>query len=195
MAGKLFCGHCNRTVRKHSRKFFCQNPSTKGVPACYDGGLSRDVLERDVLEKVKSYIGKEIKSAKSRFSFSDKKKLEQELATLEEKRASIFENLLENKITQSEFEECKKKVNKQIRNQCERIDEWRKQQALVTKFQCNERPIDTLRRLCKASELTKEHMQFVKIINVNSVDDYEIILYEDSPLTVLCRNMSIYEEA
>ncbi|MCL2019353.1 MAG: hypothetical protein FWG70_06275 [Oscillospiraceae bacterium] len=65
---------------------------------------------------------------------------------------------------------------------------------MYSKTLCSERPIDTLKRLYKSNELTKEHMQFVKIINVYSAEDFDIIMHGDSPLSVLCRNISIYED-
>ncbi|MDE5947111.1 MAG: hypothetical protein K2G63_07400 [Oscillospiraceae bacterium] len=58
----------------------------------------------------------------------------------------------------------------------------------------SERPVDTLKCLYDSDELTKEHMQFVKRINVFDSEHFEIIMPPDSPLAVLCKNLSIYEE-
>ena len=193
MARKLYCAHCKKTLRRN-KNFSCMNSSLTGAAPCFTGTLKRDVLYPAVLEKIKAYLDKEISALKHRFSFSDKKKLEKTLSELEEKRAEIFERFMEEKISESEFVRQKDEVNKKIVQQNQNIGEWRRQQALVTKMRGDERPIDTLKRLYKANELTKEHMQFVKIINVYSEEKFEIILYEDSPLTVLCRNVSIYEE-
>ena len=58
----------------------------------------------------------------------------------------------------------------------------------------SERPIDTLRRLYAATELSKEHMQFVRRINVFDSETFDIEMVQDSPLAVLCRNIDFYEE-
>lgn len=69
----------------------------------------------------------------------------------------------------------------------------RKAVALKTKYG-SERPLDTLKRLYVSDELTKEHIQFVKRINVFDSEHFEIIMQPDSPMAVLCKNMDIYEE-
>jgi DNA invertase Pin-like site-specific DNA recombinase len=193
MARKLYCAHCKRTLRRN-KNFSCASSSLTGAKSCFQGTLKRDVLYPAVLKEIKAYIGKEINHTKRRYSFSDKKKLENALSGLLEQRAQIYEKFMDGKIEQSEFNQLKTNVNEKIVQQNKSIDEWRKQQALVTKTLAKESPIALLKRLYNTEELTKEHMQFVKIINVYDVNHYVIILHEESPLTVLCRNISIYEE-
>jgi DNA invertase Pin-like site-specific DNA recombinase/predicted DNA-binding protein YlxM (UPF0122 family) len=195
MAGKLFCGYCGKALAKRKAvKFFCSAPSVSGLPPCFSGALTAEFLYPKVLEKVKAFIGAELNAYKGRFSFSDKEKIETEIAKLREKKAEVFEQLMDGEITQKEFTVKKRAVADKITARENELERWRKLAAFRTKFDNGERPFDTLKRLCDSDELTKEHMQFVEIIKVDNADNFEIILYNDSPLTVLCRGISIYEE-
>ena len=194
MARKLYCAYCKKTLRRN-KNFSCQNSSLTGAQPCFRGTLKHDILYPTVLRKVKIYIGGEVNSAKRSYSsFSDKQKFEDELTKLKEKRAEIYENFLYELTTEEQFQKQKVTINGKIEKLYGKLENWRKQQAIYTKLNNEERPIDILKRLYNANELTKEHMQFVKIINVYSADNFDIILHDDSPLSVLCRNISIYEE-
>lgn len=192
MARKLYCAGCGRTLRRQTH-FYCRNGYVTGGVPCFRGSLKRDVLYRAVLEKVKCYIKSEIPDGASNFSFSDIAKIEAEITELREEKARIFDKLYAGAVRKDEFAAQNQAVSQQIAACQEKLERCRKSVALYTRY-TSERPIETLRRLYAADELTKEHMQFVKRINVFDAERFEILLQGDSPLDVLCRNMSIYEE-
>ena len=192
MARKIYCAGCGRTMRTQTH-FYCRNGYITGEAPCFRGSLKRDVLYRAVLEKVKCYIKSEIPDGASNFSFSDIAKIEAEITELREEKARIFDKLYAGAVTKDEFAAQNQAVSQQIAACQEKLERCRKSVALYTRY-TSERPIETLRRLYAADELTKEHMQFVKRINVFDAERFEILLQGDSPLDVLCRNMSIYEE-
>ena len=192
MARKLYCAGCGRTMRQE-KHFYCRNGYVTGEKACFKGSLKREILLEAVLKKVKQYLKTELDNHYSDYSFLDITKYEKELTALKEEKARIFDRFLHGGISDSEFQTEKQEVLSLIELKQEEIRKCRRMTALNTKFS-SERPIDTLRRLYTAPELTREHMQFVRRIDVFDKDTFEIHLYEDSPLTVLCRNMNIYEE-
>ena len=102
-------------------------------------------------------------------------------------------NFLIALINQTEFEILNENISLQITEKQEKLKIYRKMTALNMKYG-SERPIDTLKRLYASDELTEEHMQFVKRINVFDTEKFEIIMQSDSPLTILCKNMEIYEK-
>lgn len=193
MARKLYCAGCNRTLHR-GKNFYCKNHYTTGGKSCFDGILKRDVLYKAVLDEVKHYIKREIPDGTSNFSFSDIAKIETEINELREKKAKIFDKLYAGTVTEEEFAVQNQAVSQQIAMCQDKLEHCRKSVALHTRY-TSERPIETLRRLYAADELTKEHMQFVKRINVFDAEHFEILLQDSSPLDVLCRNMSIYEES
>lgn len=192
MAYKLYCAGCGRTLQRNIH-FYCRNGYLTGENPCFKGSLKRDVLYKEVLEKVKIFISSDIPNNKLKFSFSDIANLESDISELKEKKAEIFEKFFHNLITQDEFEKQNLKISSQINTKQNELKICRKAIALNTKYG-SERPLDTLKRLYNSDELTKEHMQFVKRINVFDSEHFEIILQSDSPLTVICKNMDIYEE-
>lgn len=193
MARKLYCAGCGRTMQR-GRNFYCKNGYVTGETACFTGVMKREVLYKAVLEEVKQYIGSEFPDGKSSFSFSDMVKIETAITDLKEKKAEVFERFFRGEITESEFREQNEAVSSEITANKDALSECRRIVALGTKYGSSERPIDTLKRLYDADELSKEHMQFVKRINVFDAEHFEILLQDSSPLEVLCRNMSIYEE-
>lgn len=193
MARKLYCAGCGRTMRKE-KHFYCRNAYITGEKACFKGSLKRDVLYKAVLEKVKLYIASELSNYKSGFSFSDIAKMEMDITELKEKKSEFFDRFFHNKLTEDEFKKQNEAISSEIAAKQDALDKCRKIVAMETRYGSSERPIDTLRRLYEADELTKEHMQFVKRINVFDSEHFEILLQDSSPLEVLCRNMSIYEE-
>lgn len=192
MAYKLYCAGCGRTLQRNIH-FYCRHGYLTGENPCFKGSLKRDVLYKEVLEKVKIFISSDIPNNKLKFSFSDIANLESDISELKEKKAEIFEKFFHNLITQNEFEKQNLKISSQINTKQNELKICRKAIALNTKYG-SERPLDTLKRLYNSDELTKEHMQFVKRINVFDSEHFEIILQSDSPLTVICKNMDIYEE-
>ncbi len=142
---------------------------------------------------MKKYISADILECKSNFSFSDIVKIESEITSLKEKKAEIFEQLFNGYLMQTEFEKQNSDVSLQITAKQSELQLCRRTVVLNTKYG-SERPLDTLKRLYVTDELTKEHMQFVKRINVFDSEHFEIIMQPDSPLAVLCKNMDIYEE-
>lgn len=192
MAYKLYCAGCGRTLQRNIH-FYCRHGYLTGENPCFKGSLKRDVLYKAVLDKVKEFISTDIPENKWKFSFSDIANLESDVSELKEKKAEIFENFFHNLITQSEFEKQNSDISSQITTKQNELKICRKTLALNTKYG-SERPLDTLKRLYNSDELTKEHMQFVKRINVFDSEHFEIILQSDSPLTVVCKNMDIYEE-
>ena len=192
MANKLYCAGCGRTMRRNVH-FYCRNGYVTGLKPCFEGSLKRDVLYSAVLEKVKDFIGQELKNNQY-FSFSDKLKIQEEIINLKEKKADIFESFFANEIDEIEFARLNKAVSDEILRRQEMLKEVNRVVALNTKFGGKERPIDTLKCLYEADELCHEHMQFVKRINVFDAENFEIILESDSPLTVVCRNFDMFEE-
>lgn len=192
MARKLYCAKCGKTLRKYTN-FYCKNGYKTGEKPCFQASLKCDVLYKAVLEKVKETIKSEIPEITSKISFSDIVKIESDIALLKEKKSEIFEQLFNNSITQAEFEKQNSDVSSQIDSKQDELKICRKAFALNTKYG-SECPLDTLKRLYNSDELTKEHMQFVKRINVFDAEHFEIIMQSDSPLAVLCKNIDIYEE-
>lgn len=192
MAYKLYCAGCGRTLQRNIH-FYCRHGYLTGENPCFKGSLKRDVLYKAVLDKVKEFISIDIPENKWKFSFSDIANLESDVSELKEKKAEIFENFFHNLITQSEFEKQNSDISSQITTKQNELKICRKTLALNTKYG-SERHLDTLKRLYNSDELTKEHIQFVKRINVFDSERFEIILQSDSPLTVICKNMDIYEE-
>ncbi|MDE7364644.1 MAG: recombinase family protein, partial [Ruminococcus sp.] len=192
MARKLYCVGCGK-ILKRNRNFYCKNSYSTGGKPCFQGSLKCDFLYRAVLEKVKQYICVDIPDCKLNFSFSDIAGIETEITLLKEKKAELFEQLFNENITQAEFEKQNSDVSLQITVKQNELQLCRRTVALNTKYS-SERPIDTLKRLYATDELTREHMQFVKRINVFDSEHFEIIMQLDSPLAVLCKNIDIYEE-
>ncbi len=193
MARKLYCAGCGRTLQR-GKNFYCKISYTTGEKACFNGVLKRELLYTTVLEKVKQYIKSELPDDNLHFSFSDIARIEAEITELKERKAKIFDKLYAGTITGQEFALQNEAVSQQIIERQNELEHCRKAAVLNTKYGSSERPIDTLRRLYEASELTKEHMQFVKLINVFDSEHFEVLMQDSSPLEVLCRNMSIYEE-
>lgn len=95
-------------------------------------------------------------------------------------------------ITEQEFESQNQEITCEIGKCQKAIESYRKLSAMNIRYH-DERPVDTLRRIYEAPELTREHMQFVKRIDICNTETFVIQLEEDTPLVVLCRNMDIYE--
>ncbi len=193
MARKLYCAGCGRTLQRDTH-FYCRNGYITGEQPCFKGSLKRDVLYPAVLKKVKQYLETELGDYQSCFSFSDIVKLETEITALKEEKAENFDAFLHDNLSENEFKKQNEIISAKIESKQKLLQECRRITALNTKYGLSERPVDTLKRLYDAEELTKEHMQFVKRIDVFDKDIFEIHLQSDSPLTVLCRNMNLYEE-
>ncbi|MDE5860626.1 MAG: recombinase family protein [Ruminococcus sp.] len=192
MARKLYCAECGKILKRNGN-FYCKNSYLTGEKPCFQGSVKRDFLYKIVLEKVKEFIKTDILENRQRFSFSDIAGIESEIALLKEKKTEIFEQLFSGSINQSEFEKQNLDVSSQLTDRQNELKICRRTVALNTNYG-SERPIDTLKRLYVSDELTREHMQFVKRINVFDSEHFEIIMQPESPLAVLCKNMDIYEE-
>ena len=127
------------------------------------------------------------------FSFSDLSKAESEIAGLKEKKAEIFRKFFDGVLTQAEFEHQNFDISNQIAEKQNTLKQLQNFMA-IEKNCIGENPFDTLKRLYLCEELTTEHMQFVKRINVFDAEHFEIILQSESPLSVLCKNIDIYGE-
>ncbi len=193
MTQKLYCAVCGKALQKR-KNFYCRSNYQTGGKPCFEGSLKREVLYPAVLEKVKEFILTDIPDLKLSFSFSDISKTESEITLLKEKKAEVFEKFFSQKITRNEFEKQNSEISLQITAKQNQLKICRKAVALNTKYGSSEHPVDTLKRLYNSDELTKEHMQFVKRINVFDSEHFEIIMQADSPLAVLCKNMDIYDE-
>lgn len=193
MAGKLICGHCGKTLYRRKNRAGCKNGFETGMQACFKGSVVLDKLYAVVLEKVKEYIKPEIDGYDFKFSFSDIVTVQSEITALKEKKARLYSELYDDKISVEQFKVKNDKLSAEITAMKEKQAACRRSAALKTRHG-SERPIDTLYRLYYSNELTNEHMMFVEKIVVYSKDDYTVILSEKSPLSVLCRNMDIYEE-
>lgn len=192
MANKLYCAECGRTL-KRNKNFYCKINYKTGESPCFKGSLKADILYKAVLEKVKEFISADIPECKSDFSFSDIVKIESEITCLKEEKAKIFEQLFNNNITQSEFEKQNSGVSLMINDKQSELKLCRRTVAMNTKHG-SESPLDILKRLYDSDKLTREHMLFVKRINVFNPENFEIIMQLESPLDVLCKNIDIYEE-
>ncbi|MCM1316457.1 MAG: recombinase family protein [Prevotella sp.] len=192
MARKIYCAVCGKALHKN-KNFYCRSSYQTGEKPCFQGSLKCDILYKDVLEKVKEFISSDIPDNRLQFSFSDIARIESEITLLKEKKAEIFEHLFNGDINQKEFEKKNENISSQIAEKQNELKICRKTVAMNTKYG-SERPLDTLKRLYISDELTREHMQFVKRINVFDSEHFEIIMQPDSPLAVLCKNMDIYEE-
>ena len=186
MSRKLYCAECGKILN-------CNKSYQTGEKPCFQSSVKRDFLYKAVLDKVKEFIKTDIPESRQRFSFSDIARIESEIALLKEKKAEIFEQLFSGSINQSEFEKQNIDVSSQLTDRQNELKICRRTVALNTNYG-SERPIDTLRRLYVSDELTREHMQFVKRINVFDSEHFEIIMQSENPLAVLCKNMDIYEE-
>ena len=191
MARKLYCAECGK-IMKRNGNFYCNKSYKTGEKPCFQGSLKRDFLYKAVLEKVKEFIKADIPDSRLQFSFSDIAGIESEITLLKEKKATIFEKFFNGSINQTEFEKHNSDVSSQITEKQNELKICRRTVAMNTKY-ASERPIDTLKRLYVSDELTREHMQFVKRINVFDTEHFEIIMQPDSPLAVLCKNMDIYD--
>ena len=192
MANKLYCAECGRTL-KRNKNFYCKINYKTGESPCFKGSLKANILYKAVLEKVKEFISADIPGFKSDFSFSDIVKIESEITCLKEEKAKIFEQFFSNSITQSEFEKQNSDISLMINNKQSDLKLCRRTVAMNTKYG-SECPVDILKRLYASDELTREHMQFVKRINVFNPENFEIIMQSESPLDILCKNIDIYEE-
>lgn len=193
MSKKIYCAGCGRVLRHNKYSFSCKSGYLLGREPCFEGYIKKDFLYPIVLYKIKDYINEGMKEYDLRFSFSDKVKLENELEQLRATKAKIFEALVDSRMSEEQFRTENERISFAITEKKKRLECCRKSAALKSKYK-SERLIDTLRRLSTASELTREHMMFVERINVFDKDHFEVILQNDSPLTVLCRNMDIFEE-
>ena len=192
MSRKLYCAGCGRTLQRN-KHFYCRNGYLTGENPCFKGSLKRDVLYEAVLEKVKETIKNEIPEVNPRFSLSDITKLQYDITLLKEKKSEIFEKLFNGFITDSDFENQNKDISSKITLMESQLQICRRAVALNTKYG-SESPLDILKRLYSSDGLTKEHMQFVKRINVFDSEHFEIIMQSDSPLAVICKNIDIYKE-
>lgn len=194
MARKLFCAGCGKAMQRNTSSFQCKLPFKTGENACFSGKLLKSDLYPKILDTVRSAIKAELTSYKQQFSFSEIVKLENEVAALKEKKASLFEQMLTDRIAEEDFRKQNREIADAITERQQLAEEKRRCYALTAKLGGSERPIETLRRLYAANELNHEHMQFVKRITVSDPEHFEIELMEESPLAILCRNVGIYEE-
>ena len=190
MAYKLYCAKCGRTL-KRGKNFSCQSANYIGGEPCFQGHLNPEVLYDAVLKKVKNFISTDFPSMN--FSFSDLSKAKSEIAGLKEKKAEIFRKFFDGVLTQAEFEHQNFDISNQIAEKQNTLKQLQNFMA-IEKNCIGENPFDTLKRLYLCEELTTEHMQFVKRINVFDAEHFEIILQSESPLSVLCKNIDIYGE-
>lgn len=190
MSRKLICAGCGRTLNRNSG-FRCRNGYITGELPCFEGSIRPDFLFNLVLEQVKRYLEPELQRQRS---LSDMQEIVKEISGLKEEKAQLFEKLYRNELTQEAFSTLNVAVTAKIRNAESRLTESRRNAALKSKYGFAERPIDTFKRLYEADELTGEHMQFVKLIKVYDTEHFDILMQDESPLSVLCRNQRIYEE-
>lgn len=193
MAGKLYCVGCNRPLHREDICFRCNNGNVTGLVPCFKGALKQEILYKAVLEKIRQYIEPEIAVYRKSSSFSDAVQIENSITALKEKKAALFDQFFNGGISKERFNELNAAVSSDIAAYEINLNLCRKTISLNTKYK-SERPIDTLKRLFMCSDLTREHMQFVQRINVFNAKEFEIIIQPDSPLSVLCKNMDIYEE-
>lgn len=193
MARKLYCAGCGRTPRRSKASFACINGYFTGKQACFDGYISKELIYPAVLNKVKEYIYSSLKEFNLNYSFSDIVSIECELDRLRSSKAKIFEALLDKTISEERFRAANEKISADITEKKNKLLRCKKAVALKSKYK-SERIIDTLKRLLASQELTKEHMMFVRRINVFDKEHFKIIVEEENALTILCRNVDFYEE-
>ena len=115
-------------------------------------------------------------------------------AARKEEKARLFDRLFRNDISPEGFQKLNEHVTSKLRDAEALLSESRRNETLTSKYGFKERPIDTFRRLYEADELTVEHMQFVKRIDVTDTEHFEIQMEDGDPLSILCRNVPFYEE-
>jgi septum formation topological specificity factor MinE len=191
---KIYCQKCGKSLCRSEKYMSCGNKAVTGGERCFSGKIVIAALKTEVLAAVKAHIGAELSRHKSRFSFSDKHKLETEIAALKEKRAGIFERYAEEKITENEFIKLKNSVGAKIFELETALEKVNENTAWYSKNGGKESPFAKLKRLYEAAELTMEHLIFVKKIVVSDEENYEIQFEPDAVLTVLCRNVKLYED-
>jgi DNA invertase Pin-like site-specific DNA recombinase len=193
MARKLFCGHCGKTLGR-PRNFYCRSPNTTGEKRCFEGGLKPETLYPAVVGKVQAKVRAEFPDLPPRFTVQTGAKLQEELDLLFEKRGGVFTLFLENEISENEFVKRKTALNRKIGALKNELSLQRTSAAFYTRTLGGDRPVDALSRLLSGDVLTREHMKFVKRIDVFSTENFEITLFDESVINVLNRNISIYEE-
>ena len=193
LARKLICANCGRTLSLNAASYKCRNGYRTGRKSCFEGNISKSVLFPAILTKVKDYIRTGMSMYDLNFSFSNIVSLNSELEKLRERKAMVFETFVDERMSEEQFRSENDRISVAISEKKKELERCRRSAALKSKYK-KERLIDTLRRLAAATELTREHMMFVERITVFDKDHFEVIMQKDSPLTVLCRNMDIYEE-
>jgi len=190
MCRKLFCAGCGRTMMRDTR-FRCRNGYITGEPPCFKGSVKIEVLYDFVLKHVKKFIEPELKRQQI---LADSSEIKKEIAARKEEKAKLFERLYANDISQEGFQKLNEYISSKIREAEAQLSECQRNQTLTSKYGFKERPIDTFRRLYESDELTAEHMQFVKRIDVTDTEHFEIQMEDGDPLSILCRNVPFYEE-
>ncbi len=190
MCRKLYCAKCGKTLR-HGSRFNCRNGYSTGDPPCFTGGVREDILYQLVLKHVKKFIEPELKRQQM---LADPSEIKKEIAARKEEKAKLFDRLYANDISQEGFQKLNEYISSKIREAEEQLSECQRNQTLTSKYGFKERPMDTFRRLYEAEELTAEHMQFVKRIDVTDTEHFEIQMEDGDPLSILCRNVPFYEE-
>jgi hypothetical protein len=125
---------------------------------------------------------------------ADSSEIKKEIAARKEEKAKLFERLFNHEISQEGFQKLNAHITSMIREAEAQLSECYRNQTLTSKYGFKERPIDTFRRLYEADELTAEHMQFVKRIDVTDTEHFDIQMEDGDPLSILCRSVPFYEE-
>jgi DNA invertase Pin-like site-specific DNA recombinase len=196
MANKVFCKKCGFAISRSKNFFSCKNSYITGEKRCFEGLINVPKLYDAVLQKVKYVIAEELAKYKTKFSFSEMEQLENFIEILKEKRTKILEEHALGEISERDFLSEKKALTSKISEANAKIEDFEKSKAMAMrlKFGNRDSPINTLKKLYNAENLTEMHMKFIKKIVFSTAEDYEIMLEPDDPLTVLCKNISIYEE-
>lgn len=132
---------------------------------------------------MKCYLAPELEKQNTSFSFSE---TEKEINALKEEKAAVFEQLFQGIISQDEFSEKNLLINQRIQETEKRLAECSRTNA---PDKHPEHLKNMLRHLYEADELTSEHMQFVKRIEVLDTEHFRIQMQEEPPLAVLYRNV------
>ncbi len=186
-ARKVFCGHCGKTMRNtdRNRKYFrCISHQYTEDKPCLESSIAKVDIEKLVLEKLKKEVKKVYVPKKSDKKIKQRERIkfnkEDEIKVLEIKKTKVFEKFVEGSISQETFISETEKIEKKCRelNITEYINdgEYNSDKG-VEKFNCalgeNNRS-ELFNRILESDLLTKEMMQFVKVIKIFSNEDIEI---------------------
>ncbi len=193
-ARKVFCGHCGKTMRNTDRnkKYFrCVTHNFNGAEPCIGSSIPKELVEKLILKKLKEEVSrKQIVVKKQGVSKASEKvsikSINAEIQKLKIESKNIFEKFVNGAITQAEFSAQTENIQSQIElleSDCN-VTEGEKRvlnRKVVLDEVGNDINIseaddakDIYQLILSIEVLTSDMMEFVKSIQISSVDNIEI---------------------